>query len=94
MHPQLLAQQPLHDLLTFMIVFLSTPYLKNPYIKGKFVEILFYNTRRSRDNTQGALGDVINTHPLALKYLMPALMRIYVGMSGTRCMMHCADNHG
>lgn len=83
MNPELLAAQPLNDLLTFMIVFLSTPYLKNPYIKGKFVEILYYNTRRSRDNSQGALGDIINVHPLALKYLLPALMRIFVDIETT-----------
>ena len=30
--PHILAAQPLDDLLTFSIVFLSTPYLHNPYI--------------------------------------------------------------
>jgi ubiquitin conjugation factor E4 B len=78
-NPELLASLPLNDLLTFMVVFLSTPYLRNPYIKGKFVEILYYNTRRNRDNSQGILGDAINTNKLALRSLMPALMRIYVG---------------
>ena len=77
--PHLLAAQPLNDLLTFIIVFLSTPYLRNPYLKGQFVTILYYNTRRNRDNSVGALGDAINTNPLALRSLMPALMRIYVG---------------
>lgn len=80
MKPELLASQALDDLLTFLIVFLSTPYLHNPYIKGKFVEILYFNTRRSRDNSQGALGDAINTNRLALNSLMPALMRIYCGV--------------
>jgi hypothetical protein len=25
--------------MSFMLVFLSTPYMKNPYLKGQFVEV-------------------------------------------------------
>ena len=27
----------------------------------------------------GILGNLLNTHPMALKYLMPALMHFYIG---------------
>jgi ubiquitin conjugation factor E4 B len=62
-----------------MIVVLSTPYVHNPYMKGQFVEVIYYNTRPNYRNRQGALGDAINTHPLALQQLMPALIHIYIG---------------
>lgn len=28
----------------------------------------------------GILGNLLNTHPMALKHLMPALMHFYIGM--------------
>lgn len=27
--------------MSFMLVFLSTPYMKNPYLKGQFVEVSY-----------------------------------------------------
>lgn len=66
------------QLLVFIVVFLCTPYVKNPYLKGKFVEILYRNTRSWGPRfPRGTLGDTLNYHPLALKGLLPALMRIY-----------------
>lgn len=66
------------QLLVFIVVFLYTPYVKNPYLKGKFVEILYRNTRSWGPRfPRGTLGDTLNYHPLALKGLLPALMRIY-----------------
>jgi ubiquitin conjugation factor E4 B len=37
--PQVLADNSQDELITFMLVFLSTPYMKNPYLKGQFVEV-------------------------------------------------------
>jgi len=37
--PQVLEKTPQDELMTFMLVFLSTPYMKNPYLKGQFVEV-------------------------------------------------------
>jgi ubiquitin conjugation factor E4 B len=37
--PQVLAENSQDELVTFMLVFLSTPYMKNPYLKGQFVEV-------------------------------------------------------
>ena len=83
----MLAQQPLNDLLTFIIVFLSAPYIKNPYLKGQLVEIMYYNTQPLYLNQTGSvLGDAINTNQLALNQLMASLISIYIGsFSVTLC---------
>ncbi|KAK4705710.1 ubiquitin conjugation factor E4 B, partial [Phenoliferia sp. Uapishka_3] len=74
--PQVLAATSQEELVSFMLVFLSTPYMKNPYLKGQF--IMYYLTRPDGRNPRGSLGDVINFHPLALKNLMPCLVHAYV----------------
>ncbi|WAQ85400.1 hypothetical protein PtA15_6A28 [Puccinia triticina] len=66
------------ELLTFTLVFLTTPYLKNYHLKSKFIEILYYNTLPIQNRKNGILGDSLDYHPLALAHLMPALMQIYV----------------
>ncbi|KAM0754000.1 hypothetical protein T439DRAFT_298470 [Meredithblackwellia eburnea MCA 4105] len=76
--PQVLEDMPQDQLVTFMIVFLSTPYMKNPYLKGQFVEIMFYLTRPTYRSERGSLGDVLNFNPLALKHLMPCLVHAYI----------------
>jgi len=73
-----LAQGSQDELLTFMLVFLSTDHIKNPYLQGQFVEIMFYLTSPTQASPRGCLGDTLNFHPLALGYLMPALLRAYV----------------
>lgn len=37
--PHVLAESSMDELVTFMLVFLSTPYVHNPYLKGQFVEV-------------------------------------------------------
>ncbi|GAA5820843.1 hypothetical protein JCM11251_001840 [Rhodosporidiobolus azoricus] len=76
--PQVLEQSPQDELMTFMLVFLSTPYMKNPYLKGQFVEIMYYLSRATYTSPRGCLGDVINFHSLALKSLMPCLVHAYI----------------
>ena len=58
----------------------STWYIKNPYLKAKLVQILFFGTLSYGRERLGVLGAELNSHPLALKHLMPALMSFYVGM--------------
>ncbi|GAA5905285.1 hypothetical protein JCM6882_003736 [Rhodosporidiobolus microsporus] len=76
--PQVLEQSPQDELMTFMLVFLSTPYMRNPYLKGQFVEIMYYLSRPTYTSPRGCLGDVINFHTLALKSLMPCLVHAYI----------------
>lgn len=75
------------ELLTFTLVFLTTPYLKNYHLKSKFIEILYYNTLPIPGRPNGVLGDSLNFHPLSLAHLMSALMQIYVGKHG---LLFCA----
>lgn len=76
--PQCMLDIQRDQLLVFLIVFLSTPYVNNPYLKGKMVEILFRNTRYWGPRyPRGPMGDDLNFHPLALRSLLPALITVY-----------------
>ncbi|KAF8340032.1 ubiquitin elongating factor core-domain-containing protein, partial [Amanita rubescens] len=67
------------DMLVFALTFLtSTWYIKNPFLKAKINEILFMGTWRNHREWNGVLGNLLNTHPLALKHLMAALMNFYI----------------
>lgn len=46
--PGVLAENSQDELMTFMLVFLSTPYMKNPYLKGQFVEVGLVSTFTAR----------------------------------------------
>ncbi|BGP03526.1 E4 ubiquitin-protein ligase UFD2 [Rhodotorula toruloides] len=76
--PQVLETSSQDELMSFMLVFLSTPYMKNPYLKGQFVEIMYYLSRPTYTSPRGCLGDVLNFHQLALKNLMPCLIHAYI----------------
>ncbi|KAF9919148.1 hypothetical protein BX616_000836 [Lobosporangium transversale] len=75
----------LDELITFTMVFLITPgYIKNPYLKAKFAEILFYMTLPYRgQRNDDTLGMKLNTHPMALQCLIPAIMNFYVEVENT-----------
>ena len=45
---------------------------------GWLLQALFLGTFKY-DGRRSVMESTLNTHPLALKYLMPALMHIYVG---------------
>ncbi|CAG8606478.1 30901_t:CDS:10, partial [Racocetra persica] len=69
-------------LIVFIITFLkSSSYIKKPYLKAKLVEILFYFT--FRNDREGGIVDLLNSHPLALNHLLPALMSFYVEVEQT-----------
>ncbi|CAG8536201.1 5268_t:CDS:10 [Dentiscutata heterogama] len=71
------------DLIVFIITFLkSSSYIKKPYLKAKLIEILFYFTFRSNDREVGMVP-LLNSHPLALNHLLPALMSFYVEVEQT-----------
>ncbi|GAA5912015.1 hypothetical protein JCM5296_007322 [Sporobolomyces johnsonii] len=76
--PQVLEGSSQDELMSFMLVFLSTPYMKNPYLKGQFVEIMYFLSRPTYTSPRGCLGDVLNFHSLALKNLMPCLVHAYI----------------
>ncbi|QRV77647.1 ubiquitin conjugation factor E4 [Ceratobasidium sp. AG-Ba] len=82
--PDLIDVSVKTELLTFILTFLSsTWYIKNPFLKSKLLQILFYGTLPYGRERDGALGSLINTNPLSLQHLMPALMSFYVEVEQT-----------
>ncbi|THH20082.1 hypothetical protein EW146_g1184 [Bondarzewia mesenterica] len=73
------------ELLNFALTFLmSTWYIKNPFLKAKIVEVLFFGCiKYYRNDSASLLGSTLNSHPMALKYLMPALMHFYIEVEQT-----------
>jgi ubiquitin conjugation factor E4 B len=51
------------------------------HISQHILQTLFYGILRYNREPYGILGHVLNTHPMALKHLMPALMHFYIGQS-------------
>ncbi|KAF9046597.1 ubiquitin elongating factor core-domain-containing protein [Panaeolus papilionaceus] len=72
------------ELMTFVLTFLtSTWYIKNPFLKSKINDVLFMCIWGYGRERNGILGNMLNTHPLALKHLMPALMHFYIEVEQT-----------
>ncbi|KAH9936359.1 ubiquitin elongating factor core-domain-containing protein [Fomitopsis serialis] len=72
-----------NELLIWALTFLtSTWYIKNPFLKSKLVEALFYATL-NWGNQRSVLAMTMNTHPMALKYLVPALTNFYIEVEQT-----------
>ncbi|EGN98229.1 hypothetical protein SERLA73DRAFT_109617 [Serpula lacrymans var. lacrymans S7.3] len=68
-----------NELVIFALTFLtSTWYIKNPFLKAKVNETIFYGILPYGNERHGILGGTLNTHPLALRHLMPALMHFYI----------------
>ncbi|KAL7273982.1 Ubiquitin conjugation factor E4 [Rhizina undulata] len=77
--PQIIVTTQVDELVVFCITFLRmSTFIRKPNLKSKLVEILYYGINPYRGKATGILGDVINGHPFALKYLMNALMNFYI----------------
>ncbi|KAH9997987.1 ubiquitin elongating factor core-domain-containing protein [Russula vinacea] len=63
-------------------VMLSTWWIKNPFLKNKIIDILFCSCYTYRGQSS-LLGSLLNSHPVALKYLMPALTHFYIEVEQT-----------
>ncbi|KAF9128678.1 hypothetical protein BGW39_004850 [Mortierella sp. 14UC] len=83
--PETVASSTMDELVTFTMVFLTTPgYVKNPHLKAKLVEILFFMTLPYRgQRNDDTLGIKLNTNPMALQCLVPAIMNFYVEVENT-----------
>ncbi|KAJ6508731.1 ubiquitin elongating factor core-domain-containing protein [Mycena sanguinolenta] len=72
------------ELLIFVLTFLnSTWYIKNPFLKSKINDVLFFGIWGYGRERNGLLGNMLNTHPMALKHLMPALTHFYIEVEQT-----------
>jgi ubiquitin conjugation factor E4 B len=74
---------------------LSTWWIKNPYLKNKLIDVrsilpgaliafptvpqILYCACFTYRGQTSLLGPMLNSHPVALKYLMPALTHFYIG---------------
>jgi len=73
-----------HELLIFILTFLtSTWYIKNPFLKSKINDVLFMSTWGYGRERNGVLGNLLNSHPQALKHLIPALTHFYIEVEQT-----------
>ena len=73
-----------NEMLLWCLTFLSsTWYIKNPFLKAKIVEVLFMGTWNWSEQ-RSVLTTLLNTHPMALKHLMPSLMNFYIGEQSSR----------
>ncbi|KAI0770227.1 ubiquitin elongating factor core-domain-containing protein [Fomes fomentarius] len=81
--PKSLELSGRNEMLVWCLTFLtSTWYIKNPFLKAKIVEVLFYGTYNWGEH-RSVLTTLFNTHPVALKHLMPALMGFYIEVEQT-----------
>ncbi|TRM64104.1 ubiquitin elongating factor core-domain-containing protein [Schizophyllum amplum] len=73
-----------NELLMFVLTFLtSTWYIKNPFLKSKINDTLFMGLWGYGRERGGVLGTLLNSHPKALKHLMPAMMHFYIEVEQT-----------
>ncbi|KAH9179139.1 ubiquitin elongating factor core-domain-containing protein [Lactarius sanguifluus] len=71
------------EVLVFTLTFmLSTWWIKNPFLKNKIIDILFCSCFTYRGQSS-LLGPSLNSHPVALKHLMPALTHFYIEVEQT-----------
>lgn len=77
----------IHRLFRFFIVFLgSVEYVRNPYLRSKLLEVL-YTMFPHNEEEGGAINNrylsTFETHPVALQYLVPSLINLYVDIETT-----------
>ncbi|KAI0346029.1 hypothetical protein BDW22DRAFT_1353692 [Trametopsis cervina] len=71
------------ELLTWALTLLtSTWYIKNPFLKSKVIDTLFWASIKY-DGRRSVLESLLNSHPTAIKYLMPALIHFYIEVEQT-----------
>ncbi|XP_067302049.1 ubiquitin conjugation factor E4 B isoform X2 [Pseudorasbora parva] len=81
--PQVLFEPCTEDVVTFLVVFLcSQNYIKNPYLIAKLVEVLFVTNPAVQPRTQ-RFFEMMESHPLSVNQLVPALMKFYTDVEHT-----------
>ncbi|KAI0071497.1 ubiquitin conjugation factor E4 [Panus rudis PR-1116 ss-1] len=71
------------ELLIWALTFLtSTWYIKNPFLKNKIVDVISWGVV-TYDGRRSVLNSLVNTHSMALKHLVPALIHFYIEVEKT-----------
>ncbi|CCU97361.1 unnamed protein product [Malassezia sympodialis ATCC 42132] len=82
--PDVIGAPVLESIATFSTVFLSSGwYIRNPFVKAKLAEMLSYLVMPYAPPRAGVLSDTINTLPIALAHLVPALMTFWIEAEST-----------
>lgn len=82
--PSVLDVAAKDSIATFCTVFLASgTYLRNPFLRAKLAETLSYNVMPYGMHPHGALSDTLNSQPLALAHLVPALMAFWIDAEAT-----------
>lgn len=85
--PRALDGVILDEFMSFMIMFMGSPlHIKNPYLRAKMVEVLnaWMPQKSLYSPTLGSsMSSLFEGHQLALKYLVPNLLKLYVDIEFT-----------
>ncbi|WFC99121.1 RING-type E3 ubiquitin transferase [Malassezia yamatoensis] len=82
--PEVLDEATRNSVVLFCTIFLTSgSWVRNPFLKAKMAEMLAYNVMSHSPQNKGALLDPVNTHPLALQHLVPALMAFWIDAEST-----------
>lgn len=83
----------MEEYISFIVVFLgSHEYIKNPYLRSRLAEALMLllppdalNSRRGyhRPAVSTSVSSLLESDPMVLEYLVPALLRLYVDVEHT-----------
>lgn len=74
----------IQTLSSFLIVFTGNiNFVKNPYIRSKLVEVLYEMFPHDENNNFSKFVPIFETHPFAIKHLVPALIELYVDIETT-----------
>ncbi|KIO02810.1 hypothetical protein M404DRAFT_27705 [Pisolithus tinctorius Marx 270] len=72
------------ELVIFALTFLTSTWcIKNPFLKSKINEAVFYGVLPYAHERNGILSGVLNSHPVALKNLIPAMTHFYIEVEQT-----------
>ena len=78
---------PMDCFMDFVIVFSgSTFYIKNPYLRAKLVDILMIwipEKQSRRGVLPSGMQGLFETHPMAIQFLVPNLLKLYVDIEFT-----------
>lgn len=77
--PDVLNDPSISQIIHMLIVMVcNNEYIGNPYLTAKLVEVIFVMNPSIQRRT-GTLNEQFLLHPLAVKHLVPALMKFYTG---------------
>ncbi|KAJ7561846.1 hypothetical protein O6H91_03G043800 [Diphasiastrum complanatum] len=85
--PKALDGMVLDEFMSFIVMFMASPlHVKNPYLRAKMVEVLnaWMPSKSSYSPTlSNSMASLFEGHPLALEYLVPNLLKLYVDIEFT-----------